>query len=110
MATATLDLRERAVARGENPAETNQTPLELSREARHLVLDLPIGGKEGSYEVGLLGGSGEEIRRATGIAQLQNGTVILKADIDFADVSPGLYFLGVRQAGLDWTRYPIRVR
>ena len=110
MATVTLDLRAHSVARGENPAETNQPPLELSREARHLVLDLPIGSKEGSYEIGLLGGSGEEIRSATGIAQMENQTVILKADIDVADVSPGLYLLAVRQPGLEWNRYLIRVR
>ena len=109
-ATVTLDLRERSVARGENPPETNQAPLELSRQAKHLVLDLPIGSKEGSYEVALLGGSAEQVHSTTGVAHLENHTVILNADIDFADVSPGWYFLGVRQPGLEWSRYPVRVR
>jgi len=109
-ATMILDLRERSVARGENPSEARQVPLELSRRAKHLILDLPIGSKEGSYEVAVLGGSGEQIRSTTGIAQLETQTVILKADIDFADVSPGLYRLAVRQPGLEWNRYPIRVK
>jgi len=52
--TAVLDLRERSVARGENPSETDQAPFEISRTAKHLVLDLPIGSKEGAYDVGLL--------------------------------------------------------
>jgi len=110
MATATLDLRESSVARGENPSEAGRAPLELSRGAKHLVLDLPIGSKEGSYEVALLGTSGEEIRSTTGVAQLKNHTVVLKADIDLARVSPALYLLGVRQPGLEWNRYPVRLK
>jgi hypothetical protein len=109
-ATVTVDLRERSVARGENPPETNQSPIELSRQAKHLVLDLPIGSKEGNYELAVLGSSGEEIRSATGVAQLENHTVVLAVDIDLARVSPGSYFLGVRQAGLEWSRYPVRVK
>src|SRR5438093_9860697 len=34
-ATVTIDLRERSVARGENPPETNQSPTELSPNATH---------------------------------------------------------------------------
>lgn len=109
-ATVTIDLRERSAARGENPAETNQPPLELPREARHLVLELPIGSKEGSYEVALLSGGGEQVRGTTGIARLENHTTILNADIDLAGVSPGSYFLGVRQPGVEWSRYPVRVK
>ena len=109
-ATVTIDLRERSIARGENPPETNQSPIELSRQTRHLVLDLPVGSKEGDYELGVLGSSGEEIRTATGAAHLENHTVVLNADIDLAGVSPGSYFLGVRQPGLEWSRYPARVK
>ena len=83
---------------------------ELSTEARHLVLHLPIGSKEGSYEVALLSGSDEQIRDTTGIAQLENHTTTLNADFDLAGVSPGSYFLGVRQPGLEWSRYPVRVK
>jgi hypothetical protein len=109
-ATVTIDLRERSVARGESPPETNQSLIELSRHARHLVLDLPVGSKEGNYELAVLGRSGEEIRSSTGVAQLENHTVVLNADIDLAAVSPGSYFLGVRQPGLEWSRYPARVK
>ena len=109
-ATVTIDLRERSVARGENPADTAQPPLELSRRTRHLVLDLPIGSKEGSYEVTLLGGGGERVRSTTGVAQLEHQMVILNASIDLAGVSPGPYLLGIRQPGLEWSRYPVRVK
>jgi hypothetical protein len=106
----TLDLGEHSVARGENPSEARQVPLELWRGAKHLILDLPIGSKEGSYEVALLSGSGEQIRSTTGIARLENHTVILKTEIDLAGISPGLYLLAVRQPSLEWNRYPIRVK
>jgi hypothetical protein len=95
-----MDLRERAVARGENPADTDQAPLELSLRTRHLVLDLPIGSKEGTYEVALLGGGGQQVGSTTGVAQLENHMVILNAGIDLAGVSPGSSLLGVRQPGL----------
>ena len=109
-ATVTIDLRERSVARGENPPETNQFPIELSREAKHLVVDLPVGSKEGNYELAVLGSSADEIRSATGMARLENHTVILNADINLEGISPGSYFLGVRQSGLEWTRYPVHVK
>jgi hypothetical protein len=98
------------VARGENPSEGRRVPLELSRQAKHLILDLPIGSNEGSYQLELLKSTGEQISSTTGMAQLENHTVILKTEIDLTGVSSGLYLLVVRQPGLEWNRYPIRVR
>ena len=109
-ATVTIDLRERSIARGENPAEIGQRPLGLSPRARHLVLDLPVGSKEGSYELALFRASGEAVTSTTGIAQLENHVVILRADVDLSGVSPGAYVFGIRQPGLEWTRYPVRVK
>jgi hypothetical protein len=104
-----LDLRERSVSRGENSAETKQRALEIPRTAKHFVLDLPIGSKEGSYDLALLNEAGDEVLRATGTATLENRTVILRADIDIRNVSAGLYFLRLRQLGLEWSRYRTRV-
>src|SRR4051812_18753165 len=50
--TAVLDLRERSVARGESQADVVQAPLEIPRSTKRLILDLPIGSKEGPYDVG----------------------------------------------------------
>ncbi len=74
-----------------------------------MILDLPIGSKEGPYEVGLLTETGDQILRATGIAQLHDHITDLRVDIDLSDVRAGVYSLGVRQPSLEWTRYPIRV-
>lgn len=106
--TAVLDLRERSVARGQSQSG-GQSPLQISRIAKHLVLDLPIGSKEGPYDVGLLTERGDEILRVTGLADLHDHTTSLRVDIDLSTIQPGTYSLGVRQAGLEWTRYPIRV-
>jgi hypothetical protein len=107
--TAVLDLRERSVARGQSQSGPGQAPLQISRAAKHLVLDLPIGSKEGSYDVALLTETGDESLRATGMAQLRDHITGLRVDFDLSRVRPGEYSLGVRQPSLEWTRYPIRV-
>jgi hypothetical protein len=106
---AVLDLRERSVARGQSQSEADQAPLEISRATKHLVVDLPIGSKEGPYDVGLLTETGNQILRATGMAQLHDHITDLRVEVDLSGVQPGAYSLGLRQVGLEWTRYPIRV-
>jgi len=107
--TAVLDLREFSVGRGQNPTQTDQRPLEIHRSAKHLILDLPIGSKEGTYDLALLSDTSRQIIVANGTAQLQDHIVSLRADVDIGGVPPGLYFLALRQPGLEWTRYPLRV-
>ena len=106
---AVLDLRERSVARGQNPSDAGQAPLEIARTTKHLILDLPIGSKEGIYNLAFLNDAGAEVARATGTAKLEDHLVILRADIDIASIPPGPYLLGLRQPGLDWTKLPAHV-
>jgi hypothetical protein len=108
-ATVVLDLRERSLARGENPTSAKEVALEIPRTTRHLIVDLPIGSKEGSYDLALLNEAGDEVSRATGTATLKDHVVILRADIDIRNLSPGFYFVGLRQLGPEWSRYPTRV-
>jgi hypothetical protein len=107
--TAVLDLRERSAVRGQGHGDAGQAPLEISRTTKHLVLDLPIGSKEGLYDLGLLTETGDQILRATGMAQLHDHITDLRVDVDLSGVQAGAYSLGVRQPSLEWTRYPIRV-
>lgn len=107
--TAVLDLRERSVVRGQIPSDTSQAPLQIPRTVKHLVLDLPIGSKEGPYDVGLITDTGDELLRATGTAELRDHINRLRVDVDLSSVGPGTYSLGVRQPSLEWTRYPVRV-
>jgi hypothetical protein len=107
--TAVLDLRGFSVPRGENPAQMNQPHLELNRTARHLILDLPVGSEEGTYDVALLSETGTQILGAIGKAQMREHVVVLHADVDLGDIRPGVYLLGIRKPGLEWTRFPVRV-
>ena len=106
---AVLDLRERSVARGQNPSDTSQPPLEIPRTAKHLVLELPIGSKEGPYDVGLLTDTGDELLRATGTAELRDHINRLRVDVDLSSIRSGNYSLGIREPNLEWARYPVRV-
>jgi hypothetical protein len=107
--TAVLDLRGLSATRGENPTQTNQPPLELPRTTKHLIMDLPIGSNEGTYDLALLSPSGTQVLSTSGAAQLQNQVVVLRADVNASKVPPGTYFFAIRQPGLKWARYPIRV-
>ena len=90
-------------------AQAGQRPLELRRSAKHLVVDLPTGSREGIYDFALLSNTGDQLLSATGTAQLQDHVVVLRTEVDFGDVRPGVYFLALRQPGLEWARYPVRV-
>jgi hypothetical protein len=106
---AVLDLRERSVARGQNPSDTSQAPLEIPRTTKHLVLELPIGSKEGPYEVGLLTATGDELLRATGTSELRDHINRLRVDVNLSSIRSGDYSLGIREPNLEWARYPTRV-
>ena len=103
-----LDLRNYSSERGE-PTPSNQPPLDISRATKHLTLYLPVGSKEGNYDLAVLSAAGDEVLRGNGTARLEDHVVVLQADIPFGRIPPGSYFLGVRQPGLEWTRFPIRV-
>jgi hypothetical protein len=107
-AVVVLDLRGRATVRGESPPNTT-LQLVIPRNAKAVNLELPIGSNEGSYEVALLNQNSAEVFRTTATAKLEDHIVILKADVDLARISPGSYFLGVRQPGLEWTLFPVQV-
>jgi hypothetical protein len=104
-----LDLRGRATVRGESTPENNQPPLQVPRSAKSLNLELPIGSNEGTYDVALLNPGGAELLHTSATAKLEDHIVVLRADVDLARVSPGSYFLGIRQPGLEWTRFPVRL-
>ena len=103
-----LDLRDRATVRGENPPETVPL-LVVPRNAKTLHLELPIGSNEGAYDLAILDQSGAEVFRTSATAKLEDHIVVLTSDVDLAGLSPGSYFLGLRQRDLEWTRFPIRL-
>jgi len=106
---ATLDLHTYSLERGSQSPNSKPEP-EIRRGIRHLILYLPVGSKEGDYDVVLMREAGDELFRATGKAQLANHVVILKADINLSDVPEGLCLLGIRKPGLEWNLFPVRLR
>ena len=107
--TQVVDLRNVSAVHGQDPIQSGQHPLELHRWCKHLILDLPIGSKEGNDEVALLSETGAPVLGSSGTARSEDQGVILKVDLDVSRVQPGEYFLGLRQPGEEWTRYPVRV-
>jgi hypothetical protein len=107
--TVVLDLRAYSGERGEQ-ADSGQAPLQLQRNTKHLVLYLPVGSREGSYDFALLNERGQELLHGSARAQLENHIVVLRGEINPAGVAPGSYFFGLRQAGMEWTRFPISVK
>lgn len=107
--TAVLDLRAYSGQRGADTA-SGQAPLQLQRNTQHLMLYLPVGSKEGSYDFALLNERGEELLHGSGTAQLENHIVVLRTQINAAGVPAGSYFFGLRQNGIEWTRFPINLK
>lgn len=107
--TQVVDLRNVPAVHGQNPIQSDQHPLELHRWCKHLILDLPNGSKEGHDEVALLSETGAAVLGASGTARSDDKGVILEVDLDVSRVQPGEYFLGLRQPGEEWARYPVRV-
>jgi hypothetical protein len=83
--------------------------LVVPHNAKTLNLELPIGSNEGAYDVALLDPSGAELFRGSAAAKLEDHIVVLRVDVDLSRISPGSYFLGLRQRGTEWMRFPIRV-
>lgn len=106
---AVLDLRGRTAVRGESTSEAGQPPLQVRRSVRSLNLELPIGSNEGAYEVALFNSTGAELLRTSATAKLEDHVVVLRVGVDLAGVPQGSYSLGVRQSGLEWTWFPIRL-
>ena len=107
--TAVLDLRAYSGQRGEQSA-SGQPPLELQPHTKQIVLYLPIGSREGRYDFALLNDRSVELLHGSGTAQLENHMVVLRSEINATSVPPGTYFLGLRQKGMEWTRFPIEIK
>ncbi len=104
---ATLDLRAYSVERGQDL--TTKPFLDIRRGTKHLILYMPVGSKEGSYDLVLQDETGDQFLHATGLAQLENQIVILRTDVNLSRVPRASYLLGVRLPGLEWTLIPVRV-
>jgi hypothetical protein len=104
-----LDLREKSALRGAE-ANSSGTPIELPRGALALSIYLPTGSEPGKYEVEILEQLGKPLISAEGTAALRDHIAVLEVKVDLQRLHPGLYLVGIRQAGWSWTYYPLLLK
>ena len=107
--TAILDLRDRSPARG-TEMTPEQPALEVSRRTSDLIILLPLGSSEGSYEVRIVTPSGELIVETRGAAKLTKGLASLQVLVNLDSVRRGQYLLQVRKPESEWSSYPLRLK
>jgi hypothetical protein len=101
-----LDLREKSALRG---AEANPSgaPIELPRGALALSIYLPTGSEPGKYQVEILEQPGKPLISAEGDARLRDHIAVVEVNVNLQRLHPGLYLVGIRQAGWSWAFYPV---
>jgi hypothetical protein len=75
-----------------------------------LAIYLPIGSREGDYDVQLFEEPGKPVASVLGTAKLENQNTVVRAEIDLRGIPSGRYLLGIRRQGLVWAYYPALVR
>jgi hypothetical protein len=103
---ATLDLTDRAVLRGpdENPPKP---PLQLPRDNLNLNVYLPVGSEPGKYEIEVADRPDHPLVKSEGSAVLRDHIAVIQVNLNLQPLRPGLYMVGIRQAGWSWTYYPV---
>lgn len=105
---ALLDLQHRSVPRGGGGTDTKD--LVLPRRPLKLSVHLPIGSQEGEYELQIRDQQKHAVVSAKATARILNYINTLTVSVDTRQVSAGKYQLAIRQAGLDWSQYPLVVK
>ncbi len=108
--SASLDLKDRSVARSVEKQAPKTLPLILPARRLDLSIFLPIGSEPGRYDVQLLKKIDEPLLSVSGEATVQNGTTILRARLDLTGQVTGGFLIGLRQPPSDWTYYPVTIQ
>jgi hypothetical protein len=53
---------------------------------------------------------GKPLISAEGAAALRDHIAVLEVNVDLERLHPGLYLVGIRQAGWSWAYYPVVVK
>ena len=101
-----LDLRERSALRG---AEANPSgaPIELPKGGLAPSIYLPTGSEPGKYQIEVVEQPGKPLISGEGSAALRDQIAVLEVKVDLQRLHPGLYLVGIRQAGWSWAYYPV---
>lgn len=104
--TAVLDLRDRSPARG-TVVDPSEQPLELTHTIKNLKILLPLGSREGSYDVRVVTPLGGEVAQSSGTAKLSEHVNSLQVALTLDSLRPGKYTLQVRRPESEWVSYPL---
>jgi hypothetical protein len=107
--TAVLDLRNRSRARG-SETKPDEPPLELSRNAKSLKILLPLGSREGLYDVRIVAPSGKEVAESSGTARLSEDATSLEVMMPLISLQSGKYLIQIRKPQLSWESYSLVLR
>src|SRR5260370_11273143 len=91
--SASLDLKDRSVARSLQGQPPKTQPLILPAKRLDLAIFLPIGSEPGRYEVQLLKKIEEPLLNVAGEAQVEHGTTILPTKIDLTQQASGSFLI-----------------
>jgi len=108
--SASLDLKDRSVARSAEGQTAKTQPLVLPAKRLDLTIFLPIGSEPGRYEVQFLKKIDEPLLNVAGLAQVEHGTTVLRAKLDLGRQASGSFLVGLRQPPSDWTYYPVTIQ
>lgn len=106
---AVLDLRDRSAVRGPQPANANP-PLLVPATFSQLVLDLPFGSPEGTYEIAVFDQSDHVILNRSARASMEDHAIVLRLREKVSLAEKGTYLLGIRRSDIDWSYYPVQVK
>lgn len=107
--SASLDLKDRSVARGVDAQQSKPQPLALPAKRLDLTIFLPIGSEPGRYDVQFLKNVDEPLLNTSGDATVEHGVTALHTRLDLSGQPTGSFLLGLRQPPSDWTYYPVAI-
>ena len=87
--TAVLDLRYRSVPRSTEP-NLAEPPLEVSRAATRWDIYLPLGSREGAYDLRLSTQAGEPVFDRKSLAVVRQGITALPVEVNLSSTNPGI--------------------
>lgn len=97
------------MARGTEPP-SKEPLIEIPRNASHLKTYLPLGSREGLYDIQVTCVRGEPLFSGAGEAKFNQGLTVLRVDLGTSLPKPGNYLLQLRRPTAEWVSFPLQIR
>jgi hypothetical protein len=108
---AYLRLNDPSLGQDEANAGTHADALELARGQLMVSIELPPDTRMEPFEVKISVSEDKPLIQERGqVVRDEKGKIQLKVAVNTTQLRPGQYFLGLRQANLDWVTLPLWIR